>query len=132
MSPRTLSILADAVVLLHFGFVLFVTFGGFIVLRWRRVAWAHVPAVVWGAFIEYAGWICPLTPLGLALRHRAGQTGYTGGFIDHYITRVLYPAGLTQRVQIAIGTFVLLLNAAIYWRVWRRLRVPAAIPHSMV
>lgn len=116
-------ILADAVVALHFGFVLFVTLGSFLVLRWPRVAWVHVPAAVWGAGIEFLGGICPLTPLEIRLRRLAGEAGYSGGFIEHYLLPVLYPGGLTREVQIALGGLVVVLNLAVYgWILARRRR----------
>src|SRR5438552_4436510 len=100
---------ADLVLVLHFGFVAFVVLGGVLVLRWPRLRWAHLPAVAWGALIEFAGWVCPLTPLEVLLRRRGGEAGYSGDFIDHYLTATLYPAGLTRRLQVALGTMVLLL-----------------------
>src|ERR1041385_7992818 len=96
--------LADGVVLLHAAFVAFVMLGGFLAWRWRAVLWAHVPAALWGAAIEYAGWICPLTPLENALRARAGLEGYRGGFVEHYVIPLLYPAGLTRPAQTVLGT----------------------------
>ena len=105
---------ADLVLLLHFGFVAFVVLGGVLVLRWPRLRWAHLPAVAWGALIEFAGWVCPLTPLEVLLRQRGGEAGYSGDFIDHYLTATLYPAGLTRNVQIALGTAVLLGNLCLY------------------
>jgi hypothetical protein len=106
--------LADILVLLHFAFVLFVILGGLVVLRWPRVVYLHIPAAVWGALIEFSGWICPLTPLEHSLREQAGEVGYKGGFIDHYILSVLYPSGLTRNIQLVLGSFVLALNLAIY------------------
>jgi hypothetical protein len=106
--------LANLVVLVHFGFVLFVSIGALAVLRWRRLAWVHVPAAIWGVLIEFAGWICPLTPLENALRLRAGEVGYEGGFIDHYITSLVYPEGLTRRSQVVLGILVLAFNAVVY------------------
>lgn len=114
--------LADAVVMLHFGFVLFVIFGGLLVLRWRWVAWLHLPAAAWGALVEFAGLICPLTPLEKWLRHEGGLAGYHGGFVAHYILPVLYPSGLTRSVQVVLGTLVILFNLLVYWLVWRRAR----------
>lgn len=116
----TWRMLADAVLLVHGAFVLFVVLGGFLVLRWRRLAWLHLPAVLWGAAIEFGGWVCPLTPLEVALRQRGGGPGFGGGFIEHYVTAALYPDGLTRPVQVALGCAVLLLNGWIYWRVTRR------------
>jgi uncharacterized protein DUF2784 len=110
---------ASAVALLHLAFILFVIGGGFFVLRWPRLAWIHVPAAAWGALIEFAGWFCPLTSLENFLLRRAGEAGYSGGFVSHYIFALIYPAGLTRGIEIAIGAFVLLLNTGIYVRVFR-------------
>lgn len=112
--------LADGVLLVHLGFVVFVVIGGVAVLRWPRLAWAHLPAVIWAALIEYAGWICPLTPLENALRQASGEATYAGGFIDHYVGIVLYPAGLTRGFQLVLGSLVLLLNTLVYWRLVRQ------------
>ena len=114
------SVLADSVVLLHMCFVVFVVAGGLLALRWRRMAWVHVPCAVWGAWIEFAGWICPLTPLEIWLRRRAGEAGYERGFIEHYLLPLLYPSGLTRPTQLVLGTAVVVLNLALYAWVWRR------------
>ena len=114
MAQMLYQALAGLVVAVHFGFVVFVVLGGLLVLRWKRLAWVHLPAAVWGALIEYAGWICPLTHLEKALRHRAGLAGYEGGFIYNHMLAVLYPEGLTRETQIVLGTTVLLLNLGIY------------------
>jgi hypothetical protein len=111
---------ADAVLVVHFAFIIFVLLGGLAVLRWPRLAWLHVPAALWGVLIEFGGWICPLTPLENHLRERGGQGGYAGGFIDHYVTSLIYPDGLTRPTQVVIGSIVLALNAYVYWRLWRR------------
>ena len=114
---------ADALVWLHLGFILFVLFGGLLPLRWPRLAWLHLPAVAWGCAVEFLGLPCPLTPLENRLRRAAGDAGYSGGFVEHYIWPLIYPAGLTPHIQLLLGTFVLLLNLGIYsyvaWR-WRR------------
>lgn len=107
-------VLADLVLALHLGFVLFVILGGLLVVRWPLLAWVHIPAVVWGVLIEYMGWICPLTPLENSFRVRGGQAGYSGGFIEHYIQPLLYPNGLTRGTQLVLGSVVLLLNVAAY------------------
>ena len=109
-----LKLAADAVVLVHFAFVLFVVLGG--LLAWRRpwVLWLHLPAAVWGAFIEFTGRICPLTPLENRLRLAAGETGYSGGFIEEYLIPLVYPAGLTRGLQISLGVAVLAINLVIY------------------
>lgn len=100
--------------LFHLAFVVFVVLGGLLVLRWPKAAWVHIPSAMWGALIEYTGWICPLTPLENSLRVRGGEAGYSGGFIEHYVLPTLYPAGLTRGTQIALGSAVLCLNLAAY------------------
>jgi Protein of Unknown function (DUF2784) len=115
-------ILADLVVGLHLLFVVFVVAGGLLVLRWCRLAWVHLPAAVWGALIEFAGWVCPLTPLEQDLRAAAGEVGYRGGFIEHYLLPLLYPSGLTRGIQIGLGIAVVLLNLMIYGYVFRSSR----------
>lgn len=105
---------ADIVVLLHLAFILFVAAGGLLVLRWPRLAWTHVPAVVWGAMVELAGWVCPLTPLENKLRAAAGDAAYTGGFIDRYIMPIVYPAGLTRSMQLGLGAAVIAVNLFVY------------------
>ena len=112
--------LADAVVVLHAAFVVFVVLGGVLVIRWRRLAWLHVPAAIWGALIEFKGWICPLTPLENYLRRRAGLEGYAGGFVEHYVIPALYPAGLTRPTQALLGTLVLAVNVVAYGVLLRR------------
>jgi len=112
-------VLAEAVVLAHFAFVLFVAMGGLLVLKWRRIAWVHVPAAVWGVVVEFSGWVCPLTPLEVCLRAKAGGDVYAGGFVEHYIVPVLYPALLSRNLQWALGAAALVVNGFIYWRVCR-------------
>ncbi|MBI4541541.1 MAG: DUF2784 domain-containing protein [Gemmatimonadetes bacterium] len=115
--------MADLVLVVHLGFVAFVVAGGLLVLRWPQLAWVHAPAAIWGILIEYAGFVCPLTPLEVALRQHGGEIGYAGGFIEHYVTAILYPSGLTRGIQIALGSFALVINLAVYWQVaarWRR------------
>ena len=114
---------ADAVMLLHLAFVLFVVFGGLCVLRCPRMALAHVPAFLWGAWIEVSGGTCPLTPLENALRHRAGEAGYESGFIERYLYPLLYPPGLTRDAQLWVAAAVLVLNGLLYgWLLLRRRR----------
>jgi hypothetical protein len=107
-------ILADALLVLHGLFILFVLAGGVWVWRWPRLAWLHLPAVAWAAWVAWAGWICPLTPLENTLRRAAGQAGYEGGFIEHYLLGMIYPEGLTRGVQIGLGLGVALLNITVY------------------
>lgn len=105
---------ADSILIVHLGFVLFVALGGLLVLRRSWLAGIHLAAVFWGALIEFAGWICPLTPLENRLRELGGEAGYEGDFIGHYITEFLYPSGLTRPLQIGIGIVVLFSNSLIY------------------
>jgi len=110
-------LMADLVLVAHLAFVVFVALGGFLVWRWRRLAWVHVPVALWGAAIAVVGFTCPLTPLENRLQRLSGREGYQGGFIEHYVTALVYPAGLTREAQIVLGAAVLALNLAIYWRV---------------
>ena len=121
-------ILADLVVGVHALFVVFVVFGGLLALRWPWAAAAHLPAAVWGTLIEFRGWVCPLTPLENSLRASAGQAGYEGGFIEHYLLPVLYPMGLTRGVQLVFGFLVIAVNVVVYGLVlWRRIRSKPAV-----
>jgi hypothetical protein len=106
-------LLADFIVFIHFSFILFVIFGGFLVLKWRRLIWLHLPAAMWGALIEFAGWICPLTILENRLRSASGGE-YVSGFIEHYIIPIIYPSALTREIQVALGLAVILLNLLVY------------------
>jgi len=112
-------LLADLVLIVHLAFVVFVLCGGLLVLKWRWVAWLHLPAAIWGAVVEFTGWICPLTPLENWLRAQGGETSYRSDFIAQYLLPVLYPGDLTRDLQLLLGTVVVLLNAAVYWWLWR-------------
>jgi len=113
-------LLADLLVVLHALFVLFVVLGGFLALRWRRLAWLHVPAALWGALIQFMGWVCPLTPLENGLRELAGEAGYQGGFVEHYLIPTLYPAHYTLALRLTLGGLVVALNGTAYWLYFRR------------
>lgn len=113
-------ILADAVLVLHLAFIVFAVLGGLLVLRWPRLAWVHLPVVLWAAGIEFLGGICPLTPLENRLRAAGGEAGYEGSFVEQYVTALIYPEGLTRGVQVALGFIVIAVNLAIYLRVFRR------------
>lgn len=117
------SSLGALVVIVHLLFVVFVVAGSLLVLRWRRAVFLHVPAVIWAAFIELSGGVCPLTPLENALRARAGLDEYDTDFVARYLFPFLYPAGLTRRAQVFLGLLVLVANVAVYawfFRTWRR------------
>lgn len=114
-------IAADLTVVVHLAFILVVVLGGLAVLRWPWMALLHLPTAAWGAWIEITGGVCPLTTLENRLRALAGQEGYTGGFIDHYLVPVIYPPGLTRAHQLWIAGGVLALNLVVYSLVLRRL-----------
>lgn len=116
-------LLADAVVVLHLGFVCFVVLGGLLALRWPRAVWVHLPAAVWGVWIEFTGRICPLTPLENWLRRQGGGAGYSASFVEHYVIPVLYPAALTRELQWVLGGLVITVNAVVYGVIlWRARR----------
>ena len=114
-------LLASLVILAHALYVVFVVSGGFLAWRWRWVAWLHLPATAWGVAVEFGSLVCPLTPLEKYFRTRAGLEGYSGGFLDHYLTPLLYPAGLTPPRQVVLGTLALTVNLLAYAVLIRRL-----------
>jgi hypothetical protein len=105
--------LADLIVAIHFGFILFVVLGGLPAMKWPRLAWLHLPAAVWGALIEFTGWICPLTVIENKLRAVSGS-GYSSSFIEHYLIPIIYPSALTREIQMGLGLTVVLINLLIY------------------
>lgn len=114
------SVLADATLVLHFAFIVFVVAGGFLALRWPRIAWIHIPCAIWGAYVEFAGRVCPLTPLENRFREMAGGRVYEGGFIERYLAAVMYPSGLDRSHQLVLGTGVIVVNLAAYALLLRR------------
>jgi len=120
MSGTAAIVAADVLVAAHLAFILFVVFGGLAVLRWRRLAWVHLPATIWGAVVELAGWICPLTPLENRLRTAGGEAAYSGDFVERYLLPIIYPSSLTREVQVALGVAVVLFNVLVYCIVLRR------------
>jgi hypothetical protein len=119
-------LLADAVLMLHFGFIAFAVGGGLLVLRWPRAAWLHLPALAWGAYVVLAGEICPLTPLENALRRAGGGAAYDASFIEHYLLPLVYPEAAQRPagrgLQMALGSLLLLFNAAVYAFAWHACR----------
>ncbi len=114
--------LADLVLALHLAFIVFVLLGGLLALRWRWAPLVHLPAALWGVLVQLSGRLCPLTPLENALRGAAGEAGYTGGFIEHYVVPTIYPVALSPRVGLLLASLVVLANALAYSIVWWRYR----------
>lgn len=114
--------LADLILVTHFAFAVFTVLGGLLVLRWRSLLWAHLPSILWGVVIQWANWTCPLTPLESRLREAGGEAGYSGGFIEYYVSMLLYPEGLTVELRYLLGAALLAVNVAVYGYIflWRR------------
>lgn len=119
-----LHLAANAVLLLHAAFIVFAVFGTWLALRWRWIVWLHVPCAVWAALVVGMGWICPLTPFENSLRSAAGQAGYSGGFIEHYLLAAIYPDGLTRPMQIGLAIGVVFSNVLAYTVFYQRRSVP--------
>ena len=117
------SLLADLLVSIHFAFTAFVIFGGFLTWRWRWMVFVHLPALAWGIWVEVSHSICPLTPLENHFRRLGGEAGYSGGFLAHYLVRVLYPPGLTWQIQWALAAILIAINVIAYWGFLRRRRL---------
>ncbi len=115
-------LMADAVLVVHLLFIVFAVTGAFAALRWRPLIWVHLPCAIWAVAIEWGGWICPLTPLEVFFRRCAGQAGYAGGFIDHYLLPIIYPHNLTRGIQIGLGLGVLVINLIAYALIVRQIR----------
>lgn len=112
-------LIADVVQLIHFAWIVFAIFGALTIFRWRWMIWVHPPVLVWSALVMMMGWLCPLTPMEVHFRELAGRQGYEGGFIEHYITPMIYPAGLTRGVQISLGVALAVFNALVYAMLYR-------------
>lgn len=106
--------LANTVLFIHLLFILFVLLGGLLLFKWRGLVWIHLPCAVWGILLEFNRWICPLTYLENDLRRMAGAAGYDGGFIQHYLLAIIYPASLSADLQLLLGGFTVLVNLCIY------------------
>lgn len=114
-------IAADLLVVLHFAFIVFVVLGGLLAFKWRRMVFLHLSAVIWAVLLELNSWTCPLTPWEQQLRQMAGESGYAGSFIAHYLMPVLYPAGLDEPTQHMLAVAVILINLLVYgWLFGRR------------
>lgn len=112
------ALLADAVLVGHLAFIVFALLGAALLPRWPALVALHLPALAWGTWIELSGGICPLTPLENALRRAAGEQGYDGGFVDHYLLPIVYPEGLTRETQWGLAAILVAVNAALYGRWW--------------
>ncbi len=114
---------ADFVVVVHLAFIVFVVLGGLFALRWRLGPVVHLPAALWGVYIELSGGLCPLTPLENKLRQAAGSAGYSGGFVEHYVVPIVYPAALSEQLQIVLASLVIVANTLVYsFVLWRKFR----------
>jgi hypothetical protein len=125
-----LRLLADAIVLLHLAYILYVLLGALLVRRRLWTVWPHLAAVAWGVYVAAFQRICPLTPLEVALRLRAGESGYRGGFVEHYLIPIIYPRGLTPRIQAGEAVVVVVVNLALYAWVWRARRLAEPPPRG--
>ena len=114
-------LLAESVLIVHICFVLFAVFGGLLVLRWRWIAFLHLPAIIWGFLVQYFVWICPLTPLENYFRNLGGESGYAGGFIEYYASAILYPA-MTPNLHLILGFSLIVFNLLVYGYLIVRLR----------
>ena len=108
------AVLADAVLLLHLLFIAFAVLGGLWAWTWRPAMFLHLPALAWAAWVEFSGRICPLTPLENRLRQLGGAAGYEGSFVEHYLLPLIYPAALTPRIQLVLGSALVAFNVAVY------------------
>ena len=108
------SFLADLLVVFHLVFIIYVMAGALLLFKRPKTLWLHLPACFWGMTVEFTGWICPLTPWEIQLRRLAGEEGYTGSFIAHYLIPIIYPSGLTPEVQMLLGGTVLIVNLRLY------------------
>jgi hypothetical protein len=121
-SPFIAHCIADALVILHLVFIVFVLIGAFMALKWRTLIWVHIPCLIWGVLVEMLGWYCPLTPIENSFREQAGLATYSGDFVMQYIMPIIYPPELTRSLQIFFGLVVLLLNMVAYGLLIRRWR----------
>ncbi|MDA8163459.1 MAG: DUF2784 domain-containing protein [Desulfobacteraceae bacterium] len=124
-------LLADLTLVIHLLFVLFVIFGGLVMLRWPRTAILHLPAALWGAVVELSGWLCPLTPLENYFLEQSGAAGYRTGFIEHYLLPLIYPGKLTREMQVFLGVAVVVVNGLLYGLLLLRLRRKRGRPSSL-
>jgi len=122
---------ADIVVVLHFSFILFVIIGGFLAIRWPRIAWVHLPVVAYGAIIEFFSFVCVLTPLEQWLRVKSGAEGYDTSFTEHYILPLIYPSVLNYRLQLVLGILVIVINLIAYTLVLRKRRIKRRQPEAL-
>lgn len=106
---------ANLTLVLHLTFILFVLFGGLLCLHRTRWIWLHLPSMIWGVWVEWAGWVCPLTPLENHFRKMASGQGYQEGFIEHYLVPLIYPELLTTSLQWLLGGLILTINIFVYY-----------------
>jgi hypothetical protein len=107
-------VLADLILVTHFAFAIFTVLGGLLVLRWRSLLWVHLSSALWGVVIQWANWTCPLTPIESYLREVGGEASYRGGFVEHYVSMVLYPENLTVELRYLLGIVLIVVNLMVY------------------
>ncbi len=113
-------LLADFILIVHLCFILFAIFGGLLVLRYRSVWKLHLPALVWGFLVQYFIWICPLTSWEIYFRNLGGEAGYDGGFIEHYVSAVVYPGFISPNTHLLLAILLVAFNLLVYSYVIRR------------
>ena len=113
-------LVADLTLILHLAFIVFVLFGGLLCLHRTRWVWLHLPSIIWGVFVEWASWTCPLTPLENHFRQLASGQGYRDGFVEHYLIPLIYPGQLTVSLQWFLGALILVINIIVYFYVWQK------------
>jgi len=116
------SFAANLLLIVHLLFIVFVVLGALLILKWRWLVYLHLPAVIWGVLIEFNHWVCPLTPWENQLRLSAGEAGYNTGFIEHYLLPLIYPANLTDNIQVILGSLVIIINLTLYTWLGLKLR----------
>lgn len=116
------SLLADFILILHLCFVFFAIFGGLLALRHRRIIWLHLPALFWGIVVQFFSLMCPLTEFENKFRILSGESGYSEGFIEYYVTKILY-FHIDYWFHFALGLFLLLINLLIYFYIFTRRRL---------
>ena len=113
---------ANLTLIVHFAFILFVVFGALLFFVSVKVIFIHIPAIIWGTYIELTNSICPLTYLENWFLHKANLTTYSEGFIQNYLVPIVYPVSLTKDLQIYLGIALIVINIVFYAFIFNRLK----------